>query len=71
MLKRIFIPAYIFALMIIILASLPGDKLQRIQSYPENPIVRIILSDPFMHFLVFGPPDSPERTMARDGGQAG
>ena len=36
------------------MASLPGAKLQRIQSYPENPILRIILSDPFMHFLVFG-----------------
>ena len=54
MLKRNFFPAYIFALMVWIVASLPGAKLQRIQSYPENPILRIILSDPFMHFLVFG-----------------
>ena len=36
------------------MASLPGDELQRMQSYPENPLLRIILSDPFMHFVVFG-----------------
>ena len=36
------------------MASLPGDELQKIQIYPENPLLKIILSDPFMHFLVFG-----------------
>jgi len=52
--RRNFIPAYLFSLLLWILASLPGDELQRIQIYPENPLLRIILSDPFMHFVVFG-----------------
>lgn len=47
-----FIPAGLFALSLWILASLPRDDLQRIQSAPENPLLRIILSDPFMHVLV-------------------
>jgi len=52
--RKSFIPACLFSLLILILASLPGDELQRIQGYPENPLLRIILSDPFMHFVVFG-----------------
>ncbi|MFH0789808.1 MAG: VanZ family protein [Pseudomonadota bacterium] len=36
------------------MASLPGDDLERIQKFPENPWLRFFLSDPFMHFIVFG-----------------
>lgn len=49
-----FIPAYSFSLILWIIASLPGEELQSIQSYPENQSLRIILSDPFMHLVVFG-----------------
>ena len=52
--KGRFIPASLFALLLWILASLPGGSLQRIQRAPINPLITIILSDPFMHFLVFG-----------------
>jgi len=52
--RRDFIPAYSYALVLWIVSSVPGDKLQRIQRYPENLLLRIILSDPFLHFLVFG-----------------
>ena len=51
---RGFIPAYCFSLLIWVMASLPGDDLERVQRLPENPLLKIILSDPFMHFLVFG-----------------
>jgi len=37
-----------------VMASLPGDDLERIQKFPENPWLRFFLSDPFMHFLIFG-----------------
>jgi VanZ family protein len=49
-----FIPAYCFSLLILVLASLPRDELRKIQIYPENPLLKIILSDPFMHFVVYG-----------------
>ncbi len=49
-----FIPAYLLSLFIWIMASLPGDDLDKIQKSPENPWLRFFLSDPFMHFLVFG-----------------
>ena len=49
-----FTPAYLFSLFIWIMASLPGDDLERIQKFPENPWFRFFLSDPFMHFIVFG-----------------
>ncbi|MEE8389460.1 MAG: VanZ family protein [Anaerolineae bacterium] len=49
-----FVPAGLFALLLWVLASLPGDDLQRIQATPENPLLAFILSDPFMHFLTFG-----------------
>jgi len=49
-----FIPAYLLSLFIWIMASLPGDDLNRIQKFPENPWLRFFLSDPFMHFLTFG-----------------
>lgn len=49
-----FIPAYLFSLSILILASLPGDDLAQIQRFVESPLLQIMLSDPFMHFLVFG-----------------
>jgi VanZ family protein len=49
-----FILAYCFSLLIWVMASLPGDELQVVQQYPENPLVKIILSDAFMHFVLFG-----------------
>ena len=49
-----FLPAYFFSLLIWIVASLPGNELQKVQNYPERAWLRIIFSDPFMHFLVFG-----------------
>lgn len=52
--ERSFFPAYLFSLVIWIVASLPGEELETIQHLPENVLLRIILSDPFMHFLVFG-----------------
>jgi len=51
---RGFIPAYCFSLLICVMASLPGDGLERAQRLPESPLLKIIPSDPFMHFLVFG-----------------
>ena len=51
---RGFIPAYCFSLLIWVMASLPGDDLERVQRLPESPLLKIILSDPFMHFVVFG-----------------
>jgi len=48
------VPAYVYALALWVVASLPGDELQKIQMSPENPLLRIIVSDPCMHFLVFG-----------------
>lgn len=35
-------------------ASLPGENLQRIQTAPKSSWLSAILSDPVMHFLVFG-----------------
>jgi len=49
-----FTPAYLLSLFMWIVASLPGDDLNRIQKLPENPWLRFFLSDPFMHFLTFG-----------------
>lgn len=49
-----FIPAYLLSLLLWIVASLPGDDLDRIQKLPENLWLRFFLSDPFMHFLTFG-----------------
>ena len=52
--RNSFIPAYIFSLSIFVLASLPVNELGRIQKFPKRPFLRIMLSDAFMHFLVFG-----------------
>ena len=49
-----FIPAGVFALLLWVVASLPGDGLQRVQSVPSSQLLAIILSDPFMHFLTSG-----------------
>ena len=49
-----FVPARIFALLLWVQASLPGENLQRIQSAPKSSWLSTILSDPVMHFLVFG-----------------
>jgi len=49
-----FLPAYLFALLIWIMASVTGDDLDRIQKYPDNLWLRFFLSDPFMHLMVFG-----------------
>jgi len=52
--SKSFIPAYLYSLFLWIVASLPGNDLQKIQKFPENPWLKFFLSDPFMHFLVFG-----------------
>jgi VanZ family protein len=52
--SKSFIPAYLLSFLLWIAASLPGDDLERIQKSPENPWLRFFLSDPFMHFLIFG-----------------
>ena len=49
-----FLPAWGFSLLILIVASLPGDKLDEIQKFPKSLSLRFFLSDPFMHFMVFG-----------------
>jgi VanZ family protein len=49
-----FAPARIFALLLWLQASLSGENLQRIQSLPNSSWLVAILSDPVMHFLVFG-----------------
>ena len=49
-----FIPTYLFSLLLWIIASLPGKDVQKVQSAPKSPLLTFILSDPFMHFLVFG-----------------
>ncbi len=52
--SKSFIPAYLYSLFLWIVASLPGNDLQKIQKFPEDPWFRFFLSDPFMHFLTFG-----------------
>lgn len=52
--SKSFIPAYLYSLFLWIVASLPGNDLQKIQKFPEDPWLRFFLSDPFMHFLTFG-----------------
>lgn len=54
LIKGRFVPAELFALLIWVQASLPGENLQRIQTAPKSPWLSTILSDPVMHFLVFG-----------------
>ena len=49
-----FMPAYGWAFILLIASSLPGEEVQKIQTYPENQFLRVILSDPFMHFFLFG-----------------
>ncbi len=52
--SKSFIPAYLFASFMWIMASLPGNDLDKIQKLPVNSGFRFFLSDPFMHFLTFG-----------------
>ena len=52
--RRNFRPSRLLAVLLWVVASLPGDELERIQKSPENLWIRIFLSDPFMHFSVFG-----------------
>ena len=47
-----FYPSYIFAILIFILSSLPGEKLTKIQQYPDNAFLQFFLSDPMMHWGV-------------------
>jgi hypothetical protein len=47
------VPAGLLALLLWIVASLPGEDLQSIQAAPESPLLRTVLSDPFMHALTF------------------
>ena len=48
------IPASLFGLLLLVQASMPGENLQRIQTSPKSAWLATILSDPVMHFLVFG-----------------
>jgi len=54
LIKGRFVPAGLFSLLLCVLASLPGENLQRIQTASKSPWLTAILSDPVMHFLVFG-----------------
>ena len=54
LIKKSLVPAYIFSFIIFIVASLPGNELERIQKSPDSRWFQIALSDPFMHFIVFG-----------------
>ena len=49
-----FVPAYLFSGLIWIGASLPGEELEKIQKFPDHLLLRFLLSDAFLHFLVFG-----------------
>ena len=46
-----FIPAYSFAVLILIGSSIPTYKLHRLQR--QNPILKILLSDFVIHFVAF------------------
>ena len=52
--RKNFIPAYLFSLLLWVMASLPGYDLERVQRLPKNPWLLILLSDPFIHFILFG-----------------
>jgi len=52
--RKRFIPTYVFSLLIWFIASLPGEELSNVQRSPKSQFLRIIFSDPFMHFSVFG-----------------
>jgi len=45
--------SYIFAALIFIVSSLPGSELEKVQQYPDNALLRFLLSDPVMHWGVF------------------
>lgn len=49
-----FVPADLYAILLLVMASLPREDLQRIQAAPSNPLLATILSDPVMHFIVLG-----------------
>jgi VanZ family protein len=49
-----FVPAYLLSLFIWIMASLPGEDLEKIQRFSQSPWLRFFLSDAFAHVLVFG-----------------
>ena len=46
-----FVPAVILVVLLFGVASLPGSDLHEVQSGPEGPLLRFLLSDPFMHFF--------------------
>ena len=51
--NKSFLLSYIFAMLILIVSSLPGSALEKIQQLPDNVILRMIISDPAMHLSVF------------------
>ena len=51
-----FVPAVILVVLLFGVASLPGSDLHEVQSGPEGPLLRFLLSDPFMHFVTFALP---------------
>ena len=48
-----FVPVLILIVALSVAASLPGDDLYEVQTGPESPLLRFLLSDPFVHFLTF------------------
>ena len=68
-----FLPAALLALLLWIVASLPGSELNALQTMPQSTLVCVLLSDPVMHAVTMGglvvlssrlgrtPPGSPLR----------
>ena len=54
LIKKSLLPAYIFSFIIFVVASFPGGDLDRVQKSLKTKRFQIVLSDPFMHFFVFG-----------------
>ena len=52
--KGSFLPAGLLALLLALLASLPGGELSKVQVAPGNALLRVLLSDPFMHAFSAG-----------------
>lgn len=50
--NRYFLPAYSFAALILVFASVPTGPLEKFQSFPK--LIRFFLSDHSLHFFAFG-----------------
>ena len=51
--KMSLLPAILLSLSLLAIASLPGSDLHEVQTGPDSPLLRFLLSDPFMHFLTY------------------